>query len=131
MVLNLSMNREFIPKWNGNEQSDKPIKVTYSAPTMQHYSNLIKKPVLKMTLGKSNEVEGGEIEYEVDYTRFVRTMVTGIQNLSYIIDGGKEIVIKDKNDLFSSETPAVFAGLIDEIGSFLKEELEKKVDEKK
>ena len=131
MVVTLSYKNEYIPEWNGNKDQEKPITFVYATPTLQHYNDLIRKPMVKMTTDKAGKIDGGVVELSVDYATFVRSMVKSIKNLSYIINDEKEAQITNVKELFSANTPPVFAELVDEVGAFLREELENRVDAKK
>lgn len=127
MVVHLSNEYKFIPTWNGNSSEPNPIEVTFKAPTMSLYSNLIPKPNIKMKMDINGNMAGGETEMVIDNSKLVKDMVTDIKNLTYVVDGGKEVTIKDGKELFGTGVPSVFSGLVDEIGAHLQGVLNNKV----
>jgi hypothetical protein len=130
MVINVSLKKEYIPEWNGNRDSNDQIVVIHRAPTMSLYDELIPKPTIKMKVGKDG-AEGGETELTVDTSNLVRKMIVDIKGLIIDIEGKNQIVIKTGNDLFSTDAPAMLAGLTDELGRYFQEILiSRKVDTK-
>jgi len=127
MVIHLSNENKFIPEWNDNAKDANPIEITYKTPTMSLYSNLIPKPSITLKMGTDGQMDGGETEMVIDNSKIVKEMITGIKNLSFTEDGGKEVTIKDGKELFGSGVPSVFSGLVDEIGAYLQGVLNKKV----
>lgn len=110
----------FIPEWLGNKTSDNPIEVVYKAPTMQLYHKLIKPQTIHIQEGNT-----WETEMTIDNMPIVKEMVTSIKNCEYKMDG-KPYKITKAIELYASDTPAVYMGLADEIGNFLREKLTKK-----
>ncbi len=116
MILSVDLKKEYIPEWNGNADSSDPIKVIHKVPTMALANNLIPKPVIKMKVGKEG-TEGGETEMTIDTTKIVKEMVIEIKNLT--IDYGNGVKnLKDGDDLFSEDAPAMLQGLADELGKY-------------
>lgn len=126
MVLEVSVNKVFIPEWNGNKQENQPIEIHHRVPTMALFNKLIPKPSIRLTIDKDGNSDGGETEINVDYTKVVRDMVTEIRNFSINTDG-KEVPIKLASDLFGENAPPVVSGLVDEVGQYLTALLQKKV----
>lgn len=125
MVLDVTVNRVFIPEWNNNKLEIQKVEVGHKAPTVALFNKLIPKPVYKMSVDKDGNGAGGESEVVLDYSKIVKEMVTDIQNLSYKVDG-KEVKIEKAMDLFGDVPPAL-SGLIDEIGLYLSSLLQTKV----
>ena len=131
MAFQLTSTNSFIPTWNGNKESLNPIEVIHKAPTMALHSQLIPKTAIHMKLSPDGSYQGGEMDVVIDTTRIVKTMVSEIRNLSYSMDGGKEIQITKGSELYGDSIPSLFSGLADEIGSYLQTLLNnKEVDAK-
>lgn len=130
MVIDYALENTFVPEWNGNKDDANPITVTYKNPTIPLYNKLIPKPRLKMMMDAEGKMDGGEAEVVVDNVEIVRTMVTGIRNLT-LKQGKEEVAIDTATKLLGENAPSFLSGLIDEIGAKLREVLqEKRVDAK-
>ena len=119
MVINVSLKKEFIPVWNDNRTSDKPIKILHKAPTMALHEKLIPKPKITMKIGAEG-ASGGETEMVVDTSNLVREMVTGIENLEINMDG-KTVTITSANELYGEGAPTELAELTAEIGKYFQD----------
>jgi hypothetical protein len=119
MAFQLTSTNSFIPSWNGNKESNTPIEIIHKAPTMALHSQLIPKTAIHMKLSPDGSYQGGEMDVVIDTTKIVKTMVSEIRNLSYSMDGGKEVHLIKGADLYGDTVPALFSGLADEIGSYL------------
>lgn len=115
----------YTPSWNNNKEEDKPIVFYHLEPTLALYNSLVPKPSVTMKFDSNMSVDGGETIATVDNTKFVKKMITKIENLSYEKEG-KEYKITDANDLLGPGVPAIFAGLVDEVGGHLQSLLTKR-----
>jgi len=127
MNISISLQREFVPEWNNNKESEDPIVVVYKAPTMNLRQQLIPNPKIVLKISPDGKAEGGETTIEVDNRKIIYGMLEEIKNLTLTVDG-KEKEIRTANDLYSG--PAFLGGLVDEIGAFFQKELSKSVDVK-
>lgn len=119
MVINVSLKKEYIPTWNDNQTSDKPVKVYHKAPTMALKDKLIPKPKIKMVVD-GDGAKGGETEMVVDNSGLVLEMVTSIENLEVYVDG-KNIPITTAKELYGDNAPTELSGLADELGKYFQE----------
>ena len=120
MVISVSLKKEYVPTWMNNNESEKPFKVLHRAPTMGLYEELIPKPKIKMRVDKDG-ANGGETEMTVDTTNIVKRMVIEIVDLTLNLDDGSQMVIKNVDDLFGKDAPAMLSGLTEELGRYLQE----------
>jgi hypothetical protein len=127
MILEINETLEFIPEWNENAKSDKPIVVKYKNPTMVMYEKLIPKPQLKVKVSPDGKSEGGESMITIDNKAIVLEMVTTIHNLDIVdVPNDKKYSIRTAAELYGSGAPAIISGLIDEIGIQLQKVLVRK-----
>lgn len=125
-TLDVSVNREYVPKWMNNEQDNNPIVIVHKAPSSFLFNTLIAKPTLKMTIDSDGNSNGGETDIQIDHSKLVKSMVVNIKNLEFDMEG-KSFVVKTAGDLFGVYVPAEVNGLVDEIGNYLATLLQKKV----
>jgi hypothetical protein len=129
MVISVSLKKEYIPEWMDNAKSDKPIRVLHKAPTMALYEELIPKPRIKVKVGAEG-AEGGETELVVDNTAIVKKMVNEIMDCELNIEG-RTVIIKNADDLYGANAPAMLSGLAEELGRYFQKILaDRSVDTK-
>ncbi len=126
MMLTVSLRREFVPKFNGNDKlppADQ-IKIVHSAPTMEIKEAVMPKQFDLQQDGKTS------FHVEIDRKKLIRAFKTEIINCKYNYEEDDQIVckIKDAETLFRA--PPEFDPLIDELYNYFQELLNTKVDEK-
>jgi hypothetical protein len=126
MLLSLEMFEPFVPKWNGNESEDKPIKIHYKNPSMPLYEKLIPRPELLVKISPDGISQGGESKMVIDNKAIVLEMVEKIENLEVPTAAGTVRQITKPNQLYEDGVPSYVSGLVDEIGSYLQGILSKK-----
>jgi hypothetical protein len=126
MVLTVSVNREFIPKWNGNDKAPvaEQIKIQHKAPTVTIKEKAFPK---SFEFGADGEVKG---HFDVDRKKLIMAFSPTFTNISYTFDDGKEVVKKIATVEQLFDAPSVFDGLIDELYNYFQELLNEKVDTK-
>lgn len=125
MVISVSMKREFVPKFNGNDkvQVADQIRVEHKAPSLAMKEKLFPKVY---QFDQNGEVTG---TFELDRVKVIREFILEIKNLYYKnddIDGN--VRIRTADDLFKA--PTDFDALVDELYNYFQDLLNKKVEEK-
>lgn len=123
MIISVSTNREYVPKFNGNDKLPKAdqFKVMHKAPTISIKESLFPR---KFDFNAAGEVTSS---FEIDRKKILNAFITDIQNLSYSVDGDDKKVTNTRQ-LF--DAPVEFDTLIEELYGYFNELLNKKVDEK-
>lgn len=124
MVISVSNKREFIPKFNGNEnlQASEQIRIMHRAPTLSIKERLFPKIY---QFDKEGEITGS---FEVDRYKVCKEFIQEIFNVKYDIDGEGVVTVRTTDDLFKA--PPEYDGLIDELYAHFQEILNTKVQEK-
>lgn len=125
MVISVSMKREFVPKFNGNDKAQvaDQIRVEHKAPSLAMKEKLFPKVY---QFDQNGEVTG---TFELDRVKVIREFILEIKNLYYKnddIDGN--VRIRTADDLFKA--PTDFDALVDELYNYFQDLLNKKVEEK-
>jgi hypothetical protein len=129
MIIQLQTKSSYIPKWHGNRslpQADQ-IVVHYQKVPLKDKARLLPPPSLNFRYDPSGKVVGGDTKIESDTRILIPAMLIRIDNLEYELEDGKHSIVTAK-DLLAA--PVEFEDLVDELGNFFKDELEKKIDEK-
>lgn len=125
MVISVSMKREFVPKFNGNDKAPvaDQVRVEHRAPMLGMKEKLFPKVY---QFDQSGEVTG---TFELDRVKVIKEFVLEIKNLYYKSDEtDTNVRIRTADDLFKA--PTDFDGLVDELYSYFQDLLNKKVEEK-
>ncbi len=129
MKFDLDNKKTFIPEFNGNKSlpPEEQISVIYKVPTAAQKKSLKPRPDVKFQYTKDGQVSGGEVMIKADQKPIIDTLLIRICGLTVNDEKGPRAVAT-ATDLY--KLPVTFMPLIDEIGDFLEEELEKKLPEK-
>lgn len=126
MVLTVSNKTDYIPKWRGNDKLPvaEQIKIEHRLPTVAIKEKLFPK---RFEFDAKGDVTGS---FEIDRKKILEAFITGISNVAYILDDGKDVTYKviSVDNLFKA--PPEFDGLIDELYNYFQDLLNRKVDEK-
>lgn len=125
MVISVSMKREFVPKFNGNDKAPvaDQVRVEHRAPMLGMKEKLFPKVY---QFDQSGEVTG---TFELDRVKVIKEFVLEIKNLYYKSDEtDTNVRIRTADDLFKA--PTDFDGLVDELYNYFQDLLNKKVEEK-
>lgn len=103
MKFTLKREEEFVPKWNGNQEADEPIRFL-----CKHLSIVDREDLIKVSFG-----EDGKPLTKLDFLRAFKSGVKHIDNL--IVDGK---AIETVVDYLSLPGPG-FSTLMQEVGSHI------------
>lgn len=132
MIVQVSLEREFVPKFNGNRElpASEQIKVIHKAPSVALREKYTPRTQIRYNFDEAGKPRGGTAEIDVDRASIVAGMVTRFENLGYRDKGGRDRMIVNAKELFSDDTPSEFNEFIDELVEYLQGILSKKVDTK-
>lgn len=132
MIVQVSLEREFVPKFNGNRELAilEQIKVIHKAPSVALREKYTPRTQIRYNFDEAGKSKGGTAEIDVDRSGIITGMVTRFENLGYRDKGGRDKMIVNAKELFSDDTPSEFNDFIDELVEYLQGILSKKVETK-
>ncbi|HWR11954.1 MAG TPA: hypothetical protein VN445_09035 [Rectinemataceae bacterium] len=130
MNTKIATRRTYIPKWGDNrKQSDQDqIIAHYKILSCDEKTRIMPDRPLEFQYNPDGSVKGGSVSISTFRRPLVKNMLLKLENCSYEDEDGVKHEIKSASDLLGA--PTIYEDLINELGDFFKDELEKGIEEK-